>query len=333
MPALITSVYDKLIKSNKDIIRDENSSSWVILNAELVKTILSSRQFSVPDPAIRIEKLAKDQNFDVSKILDALHDAPLGKNGDEHKVARKQFAEHLRPRIEASVQAFTKAIKKRLDAILIAGEDVNLFSELLIPAMNSVIDELNGVRIEFDNFKVASPTQLFGSLQILNASRLKKLNIEIGDSFALDPQKLKKREMTLFSGDPTLGSLGLNLIHEIENNPGQRLCDINWTTEFIRSSTPFAERIATSDDLIEGIPIKQDDKLFLYLGALEENPTLYFGAGTHRCLGENLAKMLWESLASSMKQRQQRLELLDIEYRFGDFTFIMPINIQVRVTK
>ena len=79
--------------------------------------------------------------------------------------------------------------------------------------------------------------------------------------------------------------------------------------------------------------IKKGDTVVIYLGAFEASSQIHFGAGAHRCLGEALARMMWDSLRTALKARHEKLEIEHVEYRGADFVFSMPLSIKVKVTR
>jgi len=139
--------------------------------------------------------------------------------------------------------------------------------------------------------------------------------------------------MTLFAGDPTLGSLGETLIEQLEGNRGAALADIDWAPKLTRSCLPFVERQAARDFECGGTLIRKGDRIAIYLGAFGSDGSLHFGAGIHKCLGKALAEQLWSELRSSLSGRPGRMEVLSVAYREADFAFTMPIEIMTRVTR
>lgn len=332
MESITAKLYAQQERINQSVSWNERLQSWIALDPQIALSVLKSGIFLVTDTAGRLSRVAAKNNVEIPAILAALRDAPLANNGDAHKRTRRQFAAHLAPRMNAAADAFRQVCAEQLSRILQPGQPADLFVDLLVPAMNAALPQLGGSEISLENFRVNSPTQLFSTSQMLSGSRLKMLEQEISMAHKTPSPEKSNPQMTLFAGDPTIGSLGESLIDGIRSNPGLRLCDIPWPDEFTRTSVTFTERIASCDTELSGVRIKKGDMVIVYLGALEAASQIHFGAGAHRCLGEALAKMFWESLRAAMKTRPEKLEIEHVEYRVADFIFSMPLSIKVKVT-
>jgi cytochrome P450 len=333
MKSTTSIFYDNQVLINRTVRWNDELQSWIVLDPVVASKLLKSEVFQVGGAVERVAQIAEKNGIEIATMLAALHEAPLTKNGEEHKRTRRQFAAKLMPRMNAAVAAFSQACAEQLAAILQPGKSADLFVGLLVPAMNAALPQLRGSEISLETFRVNSTTQLFSNMQIISASRLDMLEKEMNRAHKATAPETNDPVMTLFAGDPTIGSLGESLIDGIRSNPGLRLSDIPWAEEFTRTSVAFTERIAASETEIEGVRIKKGDTVVIYLGAFEASSQIHFGAGAHRCLGEALARMMWDSLRTALKARHEKLEIEHVEYRGADFVFSMPLSIKVKVTR
>ena len=310
----------------------EVNKSWIVTDTDLVASILKSGNFLSDNPTAYLQRIAEESNIEIPRILGALRDAPSVLNGDDHKRARRQFAAQLAPRIAAVAERFSEECTQGLQQVLRSGDTVDLFSQMLLPAINAALSPLGGREISAELFTIVSPSQVISSAQMFSGARLRRLEAEVSAGPVAGEPATCDHVMPLFARDPTLGSLGLSLIETVKANPGQRLCDMHWPLQFIRSSLPFVVRVAAVDTEIAGKHIRKGDTVTIYVGAFREDNSLYFGSGPHRCLGEALAKLLWERFIASISVRTERLEIEQVDYRAGDVVFVMPVKIQVKVT-
>jgi hypothetical protein len=239
----------------------------------------------------------------------------------------------LQPKVNEAVHAFRAAADARLSDICGKDTTIDLFDSLILPAMNAAIARLGGNEIDGVFFRIASPSQFFGVGQKMSGPRLRSLEEHVSSAPAQAGDSPGAIAMTLFAGDPTLGSLGETIIEQLEKNRGTALADIDWAPKLTRSGLPFVERQAARDFECGGTLIRKGDRITIYLGAFGSDGSLHFGAGAHTCLGKALAEQLWSELRSSLSGRTGRMELLSVAYREADFAFTMPIEIMTRVTQ
>ena len=331
MISIVEKIYRDQARRGAGIFWSDETHSWMVIDPGLAASILRSNQFHVHNRIPFFKDIAEKNGIDIGRILDSLRDAPLSNNGERHRHARRRMAAALATRIEGAIDAFEKACRAAVAQALGAEGNADMFTQVLLPAMNAALVALGGKEVNAERFKIASPTQLFRSSQIFSGPRLAQLNTEISEAPANPSSPECPHLMTLFAGDPTLGSLGLSLVENLRSNPLTRLCDVAWSPELSRTSLPFAERASSCDLEVGGAHIRKGDSLSIYVGAFDADSSLQFGTGAHRCLGEQLAKRMWERLCSAMAGRREILEIVDVAYRGADFAFVMPIKIIVRV--
>jgi cytochrome P450 len=327
------SEQEKTNHKNMEISWNSALGAWVVLCPEMAGVILRSSDVLVYERRKELHDFAAEKGVRIDSILRALAYAPLANNGEAHKVTRKQFSAILQPRVSKAVQAFRAAADGRLDEICGRDATVDLFDSLILPAMNAAIARLGGKEIDGGFFKLASPSQIFGVGQKMSGPRLRSLEEHVSGAQAMTDESPSAIAMTLFAGDPTLGSLAETIIEQLERNRGAALADIDWAPKLTRSGLPFVERQAARDFECGGTLIRKGDRIAIYLGAFGSDGSLHFGAGAHTCLGKALAEQLWSELRASLSGRTGRMELLSVAYREADFAFTMPIQIMTRVTR
>lgn len=327
MISIVEKTYAAQAQKGQGIFWSEAIHSWMVLDPEIGLSILRSGNFLVSDYAARPREVAERSGIDIKRILDGLRDAPLANNGEAHRKARRRFASAIAPKTEAAAEAFEQRFVEEVQHVLAKGGSVDLFSELLLPAVNAALAVLGGRQIDAERFKVASPSQLFSTSQIFSGPRLATLNADISEVPEDENAPECPHLMSLFAADPTIGSLGQSLVTNLQSNPGVRLCDIKWSRELVRTSLPFTERRSTSDVQVGAVHIREGEAVWIYLGAFGADSRLHFGAGLHRCLGEHLARQIWSRLCGVLSGRDELLEVEDVVYRGADFAFVMPIKI------
>lgn len=306
--------------------------AWVVLSSETAGDILRSSDVLVYERRKELHEFAAEKGVRIDSIQHALAYAPLANNGAAHKTTRRQFSAMLQPRVSEAVMAFRKVSDDRLTEICGKDATIDMFDSLILPAMNAAIGGLGGSQIDSGSFKLASPSQIFGVGQKMSGPRLRSLEEQVSAAHSQANYSPSAIAMTLFAGDPTLGSLGETLIEQLERNRGATLADIEWAPKMTRTSLPFAERQAARDFECGGALIRKGDRIAVYLGAFGSDGSLHYGAGAHKCLGKALAEQLWNELRASLSGRPGRMELLSVAYREADFAFTMPIEIMTRVT-
>lgn len=155
-----------------------------------------------------------------------------------------------------------------------------------------------------------------------------------GDISAEDAPKLV-RSLLQAGLDTTINSLAAS-VHalacfpsewaKLRANPGLAR---NAFEEAIRFQSPVQTffRTATQDTEIEGVPVREGDKILMFLGAANrdprmwENPDQYqitrkiighvgFGAGIHACVGQLLAKLEGEVMLTALAEKIRAIEIV-----------------------
>ncbi len=104
--------------------------------------------------------------------------------------------------------------------------------------------------------------------------------------------------------------------------------------ELMRFESPFQTffRTATCDTEIDGVAIREDDKILVSLAAANRDPRrwsdphtfdvrrsttghLGFGTGIHGCVGQMIARLEVEVVLTSLARRVSRIELIDAPVR------------------
>ena len=320
------------IVSHAGISWVDGLKSWVVLSEDLARELLRSPDIVVYDRYSDMCAMSAAKGIRIDSLLEALQQAPLCRNGAGHMASRKEFAQRLQARTDAAVAAFDVIARDRLAELCAAGGTADLFDGLLLPAMAGVVEELGGSDIHGIDIRLFSPSQIFGIGQKLSGPRLQQIEAHVASSGAQTDGSGSALAMTLFAGDPTLGSLGETLIELIGAHPGERLSDIDWPARFTRTCLPFADRSAAEHMEVAGARIRKGDRIAIYLGSFQAEGSLHFGSGAHTCLGKSIAEQLWTKLRSALKARDERMEIVGVAYREADFAFTMPIKIMSRIT-
>jgi cytochrome P450 len=320
------------IAGNAGISWVDGLKSWVVLREELARELLRSPDIVVYDRYNDMRAVAAAKGIRIDRLLEALQQAPLCRNGEGHMASRKDFAQRLQARTDAAVAAFDAVARQRLAQLCAAGGTADLFEGLLLPAMAAVVVELGGSDIHGIDIRQFSPSQIFGIGQKISGPRLQQIEAHVASSGGQSDGSDGALAMTLFAGDPTLGSLGETLVDRIGSHPGERLSDIDWPARFTRTCLPFADRSAAADMEVAGAQIRKGDRIAVYLGSFQPDGPLHFGSGPHTCLGKSLAEQVWTKLRSALKARDERMEIVGVSYREADFAFTMPIRIMSRIT-
>ncbi len=162
------------------------------------------------------------------------------------------------------------------------------------------------------------------------------LQAEIGDQPV--PMHVVRANLSLMlvAGiDTTWSSIGSALWHLAAHpEDRQRLVDEpdlipTAVEEFLRAYSPVTmARLARNDTEIAGCPVKQGDRVLLSFAAANRDPEVFedpeeiqidravnrhvaFGAGIHRCLGSNLARMEMQVAIEEFLAQIPRFELAD----------------------
>jgi len=135
--------------------------------------------------------------------------------------------------------------------------------------------------------------------------------------------------------DSIAGSLASSILHELKQAAGERLSDIAFSRNSLKTGVPYIERFVSADYLLGDAAIKQGDRIRLYLdpGAQHNHANkgeCYFGRGRHSCLGEDMSNWLWRAMTDALGQVRLRCDIESATRRKPDWVFIYYSSIVVR---
>jgi cytochrome P450 len=105
------------------------------------------------------------------------------------------------------------------------------------------------------------------------------------------------------------------------------LSQINWDKDLPATSIPFTERVLEKDKIIQGQQLKSGQRIRLYLdaaGYLQKGVAyseLYFGAGSHTCIGKSFSKELWTVFTKCLSKVDLRLQIIKSTRKDHDYFF------------
>jgi len=283
---------------------------WCVFETGTVSAILKSTNFAAADFAEWHRMLAK-MGIDCSAAIEILDHVPIAKEGQRHAEIRKTMSGCISARSRAAKDAVALTLSTIVPARCRDGQRVDLVSEIIRPACDTLFERLLGVHVPSD--EGISVSQIFDLYLSLN----RRKQIVSKAAAMLDMYTEEQGRLNLAPGyaialrmlgyDSIVGSLGGSILHVLETAPGKRLCEISYPAELPRTGVPYIERIAAADCQVGKAAIKQGERIRLYLesgsqGDHSSYGEIHFGRGRHSCLGEDLSNWLWRTATAELAQ-------------------------------
>jgi hypothetical protein len=327
-----------LYASDEKFWWSEQLNRWICLNPEIAKNVLSMTEFNVITH--NHEKIAERFNVDVSHISKVASYLPVTHDGLTHKELRKKFALMIASNSGDAVSFFEREFKSVVKKKAESNEEFDFFQEILKPVLQKTSLILSGIDW-LSNKNIDRLSTIFDETLTLN-DRI-ELNLSVGSLVDELKRKLADEDcyfrVALFAlgNDSLLSTMSESLISMIIRNQDRVLSSFNWEPQIPATGIPVLERVANADVALSGFQIKKSQRIRLYLdsaGYINTNypsySSLYFGSGSHACLGMSIGNRIWSVVINSFVDVNKKIELRKLAYRKNDNVFNVYDEIKVR---
>jgi len=328
--------------NKKPIVFDTGLNCWVVLDPDLAAAALTDPRLAQIDYHEANEELARIARLSLSNIHFTLAHNPISRDGDLHVTQRKATARHLANHRRNMGAALTAAVDRCAFRFDTAGE-LEVMSEIIIPAVNLMIGALIGVPVSGDE-PAATMSRLFDRLG--SARRHVEADRQIGE--ARDRIKAAHDDISeaevgaalslwVLGYDAMIGTLGESLRLIFETQSGSALSAMSFPDNPPETGVAYIARTARTNLEFGGVAIKAGQRLRVTLqsSAYSDDPkqqARMFGAGIHTCVGRPAALDLWRALTAKLATIDRKVEFLGSKLRDQDYLFVYPDYLKVHVT-
>jgi hypothetical protein len=308
-----------------------------------ITTILKSTDFSVVNYVDLYRSVEQKVGMDCSMLIRALCHIPLCNEGIAHTELRRDLARLVSTQTTQAKKHLATFIPALVANVCRSGSRVDLVQDLVRPVADAFFACLLGVdlpllaRVGSD----ISISQIFD--RSLSLNRRKAISSQadgILQAFGAATERLKTSPdyalaLTVIGHDSIVASLGRSLLSVLEDGAGKRLCDLTFPASFPETGVPYTERLANKDCTVNGINLRDGDRVRLYLDA--EKPSTgqagevrpFFGRGRHSCVGEEISIWLWQTLTAELSHLPLKFSVEAARRRQRDYVFVYYSNIAV----
>ena len=323
---------------SRDFFWADECKKWICFDPDLNKTLLNDSRFFV----VKYDLNLVEERFhlDLGSLKRVIENLPVTQNGDRHKVLRRNFALQIKSKYDASLSCFISNTSSLIQAILEPGiEKIDLQAHLANIVWHTVC-----VLSDLDKEAIAhlqDLSQIFD--ETLSLSNRIKLNQSI-DALAADIKRNIENDDEIYfkialmalGNDSLLGTLQESILLTFLRNEGVYLDEMDWDEAIPATGVPVVERAASEDVEIEGHFILKGQRIRLYLDASgyseidgPQYSSLYFGSGSHLCLGMPLGTKIWEHLRDAFKKIHRKVKVETFKYRDNDNVFNLLSKFEV----
>ena len=239
------------------------------------------------------------------------------------------------------MEFFKSEFNHQFTQLLSTKEEIDLCKDLLSPVIqktNQIISETEKIQGQALN-KVS--TVFDETLNIENRVELnhtlEKIIKELHKDFELDDCYFR---IALFAlgNDSALSTISESMINILIKHPNQLLSSIDWDEQMPATGVPVIERVCLSDIDLGGISFKKSQRIRLYLdaagyedGGCPHHSPLYFGSGSHLCLGMPMAMKMWSIIVATCSHMKKKIEVTEIKPRKNDNVFNVYETIKLKI--
>jgi hypothetical protein len=342
--------YYKITKSSskadlyrsRDFFWVDELKKWICFDPVLNKFILNDSRFCVVK--YDISNIENRFNYDLTSLKKTINNLPVAKDGDEHKILRKAFAIQIKSKYDECLNCFNSNLQNLILTILKKEDEIiNLQQHMEMIIWKSVLS-LSGL----GNYPIELAT---GLSQIFDETLSLSCRIRLNDlinELAIDIQKYINSDDDVYfkialmslGNDSLLATLQESILLILLRNDGRYLDEMDWDIPIPASGVPVVERFASEEVLIDQQLILKGQRIRLYLDSSGytqlEGPrysSLYFGSGSHLCLGMPLGIKIWEDLRDQLKKIHLKVNVKKFAYRENDNVFNLLSTFQVKFSE
>jgi cytochrome P450 len=308
----------------------EELRRWIITDAAIADSVMTNDAFRVHDysSAPLIEKL----QVDLSHLEELRKFLPLAFDGPAHKALRDRSARAISANTRPTLDILSADCTAMVAALSAPGRQrLCLIEAFLKPMVFRSVLNVAGISapvgLPFDRIP-----QMFDDTVPVRIRR--QLNDFVGGLLACMPADLPIEEryfrtaIVVLGVDPLLGSIGGSCFEVMSRQPGLKCNEMDWDNEMPITGVAAIERVAKTDESVDGHHIKAGDRIRLLLDAVGRNTDgqprysdIYFATGVHKCVGMALGRQAWKVFAAAMAQVAKRVTVIDAQFRNEDYTF------------
>ncbi len=211
-------------------------------------------------------------------MIEILNHIATANEGPRHAEIRKNMARVIRARATAAKRALGEQIAALVPLLCCDGARADLVRELVSPVCDKLFELLLGMPTTSEDG--ISSSQIFDLYLSLNRRKevVAKANAMLEtysakrDSLTTTPEYATALRMLGY--DFIVGSLGVSMLHVLEQGSGERLCDISYPQDLPKTGVPYVERFAAADCRVGETLINKGDRVRLFLdpGRSETTP-------------------------------------------------------------
>ena len=327
----------------RDPFFDPVAKAWIVTNPAQCRHLISSSELHPASYEEDYRALNERLGIDFPGLRFAFSHIPLCLHGDRHVRSRRRASEFLAARRPMMSAQIPELIARHFGRLARAGR-LELMADVIVPLVHDVISLIVG-------------TDIGSELECRNASVVFDKSIGVTKRRRIDAEIAKLREtiashlgedsdeedtglrlaFLILGKDALTGTLGESLHRVLEDNPGQRLSDIDYPELPPETGVPYIERHVTAPFEFAGCNFAQGERVRIFLQSFayqdqEASRTNFFGAGAHACLGRPLSLEIWKGIAAFLSTIPLRASLLTHVPRTSDYVFTCPEQLQVELS-
>lgn len=306
---------------------------WRAKSGAAARDVLSCPALTVTDLPGYYRLLADEIGRDFPLIRYYTGYLLLTNDGPRHAELRKLAAAQFNKSGLAQRRARAALVAAAIQRFATQGE-FDVMAEIVRPIARGLTEALAGISADFVASDILSPRRSLRKNHALEA-RLAAMRAKVAALFPDESEDAQAMRVTLalLGTEPLTAGIGAALLALLQQNTGQRLCDIAWPDALLEPAVKHAVRFAPADLPAETCPMRafQVDTRLMSDPALGGKRGEVFGIGAHSCMGRGMSMIVWRELVAGLARLTTRITLIGFEPA-THWLFNAPNRIDVRIT-
>lgn len=315
---------------------DRRVGSWIVLDPAHVSELVVDRRLVLPDVDAAITAVEERYGLKLDATRALARDIPLLIDGAHHQKVRGAMARFLSSRRRPAQETNPAVVASIVDRLSQGGR-IEVFQELLRPAVGDFFTNMLGVRLDFAPLSI---TRIFDRhLTMRQLQGIEDGLLALQDTVA--PIVTEEYPPTIMMGlallgrDSLLGSISDSVIALLQAHMHRRLDDPAIAAPKLNGAVAIAERVADEPVRLAGIEIAKGERVRMFYQGynLLDGETARmgaFGAGAHSCLGRPHSLDFWTALAAGLKTVPRTVRVLEFQNERNPI-FYMPKFIKLEL--
>jgi hypothetical protein len=307
----------------------------IVNHATLVEKVIKSAAFKTVSMAEAYRRVAKKTGLDFDATIQLMESFPIFVDGDNHRKIRRFMAKQVVTSSGLQVERLQIELTRIFQTIIFPPNEIEIVSQIAKPLWRAIASaiwptEESIFELAFDIPLLLCPTLSLKERLYLNG-RIDCFRTR--DNFGEDD--LVQLCLAAAGARTFVGSIVLSLYETALKNPDVRASALAWSRSIPSSALKYVDRICVRETEMGPLKFSVGIRARLITQdpaySEEEITRMFFGLGTHSCVGRAISETAWRLLTTQLVRSDVALVPISIRMSEHDEPFSIPIEATVSI--